>query len=157
MKLTSILSICSIAGFAVASKCKAPPCGRVENNTRWRAKWGDFDPSGTDLCHIYNWNGGDGSIGWKEKKMVPCKQTYVSAHASVGGYTHDKIDVDGITFDDRRWRIVWEKGQSYDFAAGVWAKIGSGETIVCSENVQVPECHVKCSSDLGPLDACIGA
>ncbi|KAM7214791.1 hypothetical protein V8F06_009863 [Rhypophila decipiens] len=62
--------------------------------------------------------------------------------------------MDGITFHDRRWRIIWENGKSFDFAQGVWAKIGSGETATCRENVGVPECRVTCGSPFGA--GCIG-
>ncbi|KAF2202834.1 hypothetical protein GQ43DRAFT_439357 [Delitschia confertaspora ATCC 74209] len=141
------------ASVCVASGCSAPPCGRVINKTRWPGKYGDFGGK-KHKCHIYNWNDGHGSIKWDEKRGVPCTQYDLDADSSKGGFTHDRIDVDGITFHDRRWRIIWEHGESYDFAKGVWAKIGSGEEITCRENKEVPECKVKCVTDV--LNACIG-
>ncbi|KAK3352462.1 hypothetical protein B0T25DRAFT_542031 [Lasiosphaeria hispida] len=146
-----LLFLCQVT-LCFGSGCKAPPCGRVVNKTRWSARWADLSP-GDHKCHVYNWNGGDGSVPWSEKR-VKCTQHSLDAHSSKGGFTHDLTDVDGITFHNRRWRIIWEDKRSYDFAEGVWAKIGSGETITCTENKEVPECKVKCDTDL--LNACIG-
>lgn len=147
----SLLCLLSGANPSVASGCSAPPCGRVVNKTRWGLKWADLGGGG-DKCHVYNWNGGDGSVKWNEKR-VNCKQNSLGANSAKGGWS-DRIDVDGITFADRRWRIVWEDGTSYDFAEGVWAKIGSGETITCTENREVPQCKVTCEVAFGV--GCIG-
>lgn len=138
--------------LSAASGCTLPPCGRVDNKTRWRGKWADLS-GGDHYCQVYNWKGGKGSVGHSAKR-VKCQQRTVNAHSAVGGWTHDLIDVDGITFHDRRWRIIWENGKSFDLAEGVWAKIGSGETATCRENVQVPECRVTCGSALRV--GCIG-
>ena len=151
-RLISLLLLVLQAEVCLGSGCKAPPCGRVVNKTRWAGKWADLSP-GKHKCHVYNWNDGDGSVGWNEKR-VDCTQHDLGAQSSKGGYSHDKIDVDGITFHGRRWRIVWESGKSYDFAKGVWTKIGSGETVTCTENKEVPECKVKCVTDV--LNGCIG-
>jgi len=150
--ITYLVYLLSHATPSLASGCVVPPCGRVVNKTRWHLRWADFGRS-DDRCDVYNWKDGKGSVGWSEKR-VGCKQYWLSEQSSKGGFAHDSIDVDGITFDDRRWRIIWEHGQSYDFKEGVWAKIGSGETITCTENKEVPECRVKCDTDF--LNACIG-
>lgn len=133
-------------------------CGKVVNNSKWKAKYADLGTS-DDLCHVYNWNGGKGSVGWSEKR-VKCAQHDLPVGATRGGRDNN-VDVDGITFADRRWRIIWEGGQSYDFAAGVWAKIASGEAVTCTTNAdgRVPECRVKCTCDIdipGVGSSCVG-
>lgn len=89
-------------------------------------------------------------VGWspKEGKRVPCKQHSLAAGKDKGGYD-ERIDVDGVTFTGRRWRVIWdESGHSDDLAAGVWAKFSNAETAVCEVNAdgRVPECRIKCHS-----------
>ncbi|KAK5744776.1 hypothetical protein LTR17_001852 [Elasticomyces elasticus] len=126
-------------------------CGRVENNTPWTLKWTEFS-KGNDLCHVYNWNGGDGAVGWSPKpngqRKVQCDQHSLAKHKNKGGYA-ERIDVDGVTFADRRWRVIWdESGHSDDLAAGVWVKFSNAEVAVCGVNAdgRVPECRIKCKS-----------
>jgi len=60
---------------------KVKYCGRVENNSTlttshchgtndadsgslapWTLKWSEYGSDLPDLCHVYNWNGGDGAV-----------------------------------------------------------------------------------------------
>ena len=167
--LTLLLSVLGPAGLTLADGCKnilgKKLCGRVVNKTRWGGRYGIFGGGGLKhKCFVYNWNGGDGSVDWNESSPpINCNQTDLAAGESRGGWNDNKLDVDGITFHDRRWRIIWEHGQSFDFREGVWAKISTGETITCTENREVPECRVSCAfSEFGLIDsaqaylACIG-
>ncbi|KAK4890971.1 hypothetical protein LTR27_010420 [Elasticomyces elasticus] len=124
-------------------------CGRVENNTPWTLKWTELS-KGSDLCHVYNWNGGDGAVGWSPKpngqRKVQCDQHSLAKHKNKGGYA-ERVDVDGVTFADRRWLVIWdESGHSDDLAAGVWVKFSNAEVAVCGVNAdgKVPECRIKC-------------
>jgi hypothetical protein len=149
-----LLSILSLLTSTLASGCTLPPCGRAVNKTRWEGRWADFG-GGNNLCHVYNWNGG---TGWNPPngKRVRCTQHSLPAHSDVGGFFNDGIDVDGLTFHDRRWRIIWPGGSSYDFAPGVWAKFSSAQTVTCTENGAVPECRVGCVVDPLFIDSCVG-
>jgi hypothetical protein len=119
----------------------APLCGKVINQSSFTAKYAQFGVN-KGKCHLYNWNKGDGSVGWNEA-ITNREQTDLPAGATRGGWQAD-LDVDGLTFADRKWTIKWEGGQTYKLQKGVSAKFSNGEVVTCANTLYGPECKVKC-------------
>ena len=143
MQLTVPLLLSGVYTMSVmGSGCTLPPCGRVNNGSPYRLKWADFG-GGCDFCQVYNWHGSDDS---EKKNSVrrPCTQDWVNPGQDKGGYWNDGIDVDGFCFHDRGYKIVWEDGLHQDIPAGVWTKIGSGQTASCRsiEGTGTPVCSI---------------
>ncbi|KAK3651092.1 hypothetical protein LTR56_005856 [Elasticomyces elasticus] len=159
---TALLSVSYFVIPVAATSC--PPkkfgiavheCGRVENHTPWAMKWANFG-QGSDTCFLYNYNNGEGSTGWSPAYgyWLQGAQHKLPVWSSKGGY-EERVDVDGITYD-RKWNIVWENGHREELGPGQWAKISSGETVVCTAvNGVTPVCRVKCNTHFGWK--CIGA
>lgn len=131
-----------------------PLCGKVINSSSYKAKYAQFGVN-KGKCNVYNWNKGDGSIGWSQA-ITNCEQADLPAGATKGGWQAN-LDVDGITYADRKWTIKWEGGQRYTLEKGVWAKFSNGEVVTCANTLNGPECTVKCNASW-PLKSayCVG-
>ncbi|RFN53024.1 hypothetical protein FIE12Z_2702 [Fusarium flagelliforme] len=122
MKPSAILSFGAIllgASTPVeASQCKTPPCGRFENSTPWTAKWADLGLK-DHLCQLSS--GG---------KPVKCKQYFLGANSSRGGFFHKpRTDVDAFCFADRTYYVKFgPRGSEKAYKKGVWIKINSAQT-----------------------------
>ncbi|KAJ9644149.1 hypothetical protein H2201_008797 [Coniosporium apollinis] len=135
---TTVVLLFSSAGAVLAAGCILPPCGEVYNNSPWTMKWADFS-GGKDYCDVYNWNGGEGQ-SFAHKK---CTQNWLAAGGHKGGWSHDRIDVDGFCFHDRSYRIRYLDGLSFTLEKGIWTKISSAQTAYCSKAVDgKPSCAI---------------
>ncbi|KAH7183498.1 uncharacterized protein B0J16DRAFT_164599 [Fusarium flagelliforme] len=137
MKPSAILSFGAIllgASTPVeASQCKTPPCGRFENSTPWTAKWADLGLK-DHLCQLSS--GG---------KPVKCKQYFLGANSSRGGFFHKpRTDVDAFCFADRTYYVKFgPRGSEKAYKKGVWIKINSAQTAKCVARNGVPHCTVN--------------
>ena len=137
MKPSAILSFGAILLGATtpveASQCKTPPCGRFENSTPWTAKWADLGMK-DHLCQLSS--GG---------KPVKCKQYFLGANSSRGGFFHKpRTDVDAFCFADRTYYVKFgPRGSEKAYKKGVWIKINSAQTAKCVARNGVPHCTVN--------------
>ncbi|KAM5349232.1 hypothetical protein ACJ41O_005739 [Fusarium nematophilum] len=137
MKLYAIASLAALlfgsTSTVEATQCRAPPCGRFENDTPWAAKWSDLGLT-DHRCQL-----------WNVADPVTCYQYDLGARSSRGGYFNSpRVDVDAICYANRRYYVKWGNDESeLGVGAGVWVKIRSDQTARCRERNGAPHCTIN--------------
>ncbi|KAF5023778.1 hypothetical protein F66182_4171 [Fusarium sp. NRRL 66182] len=136
MKPSTILSfgavLLSSPSTVDARQCNGPPCGRIENETPWAAKWADLGMT-DHRCQLST-----------VTDPVKCKQFTLPARTSRGGFLHPpRTDVDAFCYANRGYYVRFGLlGRWQPVRAGVWIKIDSAQTAKCDARDGAPHCTV---------------